>query len=143
MPAQRVRAVGHEHVRATHASTLELTTDGWLTPAGDCILGIEADTAPAGFDPEVVAAARRADTPIALELRADGHVDRVRGRGDPGLTFASERCMIVRTSTHVDDRTVMIGADGAAADLDRALVTALREGAPLEARLTVGESVGT
>jgi len=53
-----IRARGHEHVAATHESTFEVTTDDWLTPAGDCIVGIEADRAPADFDADFVAACR-------------------------------------------------------------------------------------
>jgi len=41
-----IRARGHENVQSTHASTFEVTSDDWLTPAGDCILAIEADRTP-------------------------------------------------------------------------------------------------
>ena len=98
---ETVAARGHEHVAATHASTFEVTTDDWLTPAGDCIVGVEADRAP------------------------------------PDLTFASDRSLVVRTSDYVDDRTVAVGADAAAADLDRSLVRALADGAALTVRLRV------
>ena len=45
-----VRARGHENVTAEHVSTLEFTSDDFLTPAGDCILAVEADRVPADFD---------------------------------------------------------------------------------------------
>ena len=48
---ETVRARGHEHVSAEHASTWELTSDDWLTPAGDCIVGVEADRTPRDFAP--------------------------------------------------------------------------------------------
>jgi len=131
-----VRAVGHEHVTATHGSTLEVTSDDWLTPAGDCIVGIEADRVPADFDPAFVTACREG-APMILDLRVGGHEATVRGRGDPDLTFESDRSAVVRTSDYADDRTVMAGADAAAADLDRDLVAALADGAALEFRLRV------
>lgn len=53
-----VRAHGHEHISARHASTLELTEENYLTPAGDCILGIEADRTPTDFDAEFTDACR-------------------------------------------------------------------------------------
>ena len=134
-----VRARGHEHVSARHASTLELTSDDYLTPAGDCILGIEADRTPADFDPGFVDACRNAESRITATLAAGGHSQTVRGRGHPALTFESSRSLVCRTSEHVDARTVMVGADRAAGDLDRALVTALTDGAALTARLRVGE----
>ncbi|PSQ45283.1 DUF371 domain-containing protein, partial [Halobacteriales archaeon SW_12_67_38] len=68
-----VDAHGHEHVTAQHASTLELTSDDFLTPAGDCILGIEADRTPADFDPDFVAACRDADATITATFEAGDH----------------------------------------------------------------------
>jgi len=139
MPAMEevVRARGHEHVTAAHASTFELTSDDYLTPAGDCILGIEADRVPADFDEAFVAACRDVDATIAAVIEADGIVATVEGRGDPDLSFESDRSLVGRTSDYVDDRTVMVGADAAAADLDRDLVTALANGADCTMTLRV------
>jgi len=132
-----VRARGHEHVAGEHASTLELTTDDYLTPAGDCILGIEGDRAPADFDDAFADACRDADATITLVLEADGHRDEITGRGHPDLELTNERSMVGRTSTYVDDRTIFVDADKAAADVDRDLVAALADGADLTATLRV------
>lgn len=137
MPVEYLHAHGHEHVRATHASTVEITRDDWLTPAGDCIVGIEADRAPADFAPSFVRTARSSAARIVLDVVTPTARDRIVGRGDPALTFDSGRCLVARTSGHVDDRTVLVRADRAAADLDRQLVTALREGAPMTVRIGV------
>ena len=134
---ETVAARGHEHVAATHASTFEVTTDDWLTPAGDCIVGVEANRAPDDFDPAFVAACRDPEREITVTLHADGHEARVSARGDPGLTFASDRSLVVRTSDYVDDRTVAVAADAAAAGLDRGLVEALADGADLTVHLRV------
>ncbi len=132
-----VRARGHENVAAAHESTLEVTTDDWLTPAGDCILAVDADRAPADFDAAFVAACRDPGARITATLQvtpADAedagagsavHEASVTGRGHPELTFDSERSAVCRTSEYVDDRTVMVDAGRAAADLDRDLVSAL------------------
>jgi hypothetical protein len=132
-----VTASGHEHVAATHDSTFELTTDDWLTPAGDCIVGVEADTAPADFDREFVAACQDADATITVTFEADGHTDEITGRGHPDLTFESDRSMVGRTSTYVDDRTFLVDADRPASGLDRDLVAALADGAALRAVVSV------
>jgi hypothetical protein len=132
-----VSAVGHENVSAAHASTFEVTTDDYLTPAGDCILGVEADAAPASFPASFVAACQDADATITATLSAGGHTVAVVGRGDPELTFESERSLVARTSTYVDERTVMVEAGAAAGDLDRDLVAALADGADLTCRLAV------
>ena len=145
-----VRAVGHEHVTAGHASTVELTTDDWLTPAGDCIVGVEADRTPRDFSTAFREACRDANAAItatfavgqpnadAVDLAAPAHVDELVGRGDPDLALVDDRSMVGRTSDYTDDeRTVFVDGDGAAADLDRDLVAALGEGAPLALRLEV------
>jgi hypothetical protein len=133
-----IRASGHENVRAEHASTFEVTSDDWLTPAGDCILAVDADRTPDDFDPAFVDACRDPAARITAEVRV-GDRDRtltVEGRGHPDLTFESDRSAVARTSTYVDDRTVMVGADHAAADVGGEIVSALQDGADLV--LTLG-----
>lgn len=134
---ETVRASGHENVSAEHESTVEVTTDDWLTPAGDCIVGVEADRAPADFDPAFAAACREGDARIVATFVAGEAEERVIGRGHPDLTFESERSLVGRTSEHVDDRTVMVDADKAAADFDRDLAGALAEGADLTVTIRV------
>ncbi|WP_232687466.1 DUF371 domain-containing protein [Halobacterium zhouii] len=132
-----VRARGHENVTGRHASTLEVTTDDYLTAAGDCILGIEADRTPAAFDREFVSACADADAMITLVLEADGHTETVTGSGHPEIELTNDRGFVARTSTYVDDRTVLVDADTAAGDVDRNLVSALADGADLTATLRV------
>ncbi|MFC6826247.1 DUF371 domain-containing protein [Halopelagius fulvigenes] len=137
-----VRARGHENVAAEHASTFEVTSDDWLTPAGDCILAVEADRVPADFDEEFVEACRDEDATITAEIavetdEGETFAQTVAGRGHPDLTFEDDRSHVGRTSDYVDDRTVLVGAEGAAADFDRELVAALADGASLTLTLTV------
>ena len=124
-----VRARGHEHVSAEHASTLEVTSDDFLTPAGDCILAIEADRVPTDFDDEFVESCRDDAATVTVTLQAGDYSETVTGSGHPDVTFDGDRSFVCRTSDHVDDRTVMVGADKAARDLDRDLVAALADGA--------------
>src|SRR6056297_3777495 len=89
-----IRATGHPNVLAEHTSTFEVTIDDFLTPAGDCILAIEADRAPADFDPAFVAACQDADATITTTIVAGGSKATITGRGDPRLTFESERSAV-------------------------------------------------
>ncbi|MEY7848202.1 DUF371 domain-containing protein [Natrarchaeobius sp. A-rgal3] len=132
-----IHARGHENVSAEHASTFEVTTDDYLTPAGDCILAIEADRAPADFDPAFVEACRDADATITVTIEADGHRESIEGRGDPDLELTSERSAVGRTSEYVDDRTILNGAEFAAEGVDRDLVEALTEGAETTVTIAV------
>ncbi len=131
-----IHAQGHEHVSAEHASTFEISTDDFLTPAGDCILAIEADRAPADFDPEFVEACRNPEATITVALETDEHRDAVEGRGDPDLELSSERSAVGRTSDYIDDRTVVLGAAHAAEGFDRELVAALADGADVTVTIT-------
>lgn len=137
MVSESIDASGHEHVSGRHSSTLELTTDSWLTEAGDCIIGINATKAPASFDDDFIIRCQDTEAEITLTLRVGDHTDVVTGHGHPELTFQDPRSLVVRTSTYVDDRTVMVRSDKAAADLDRSLIAALSNGASLTAELTV------
>ncbi|WP_440771589.1 DUF371 domain-containing protein [Natronorubrum sp. DTA28] len=132
-----IRARGHEHVSAEHSSTFEITTDDFLTPAGDCILAIEADRAPADFDPEFVEACQDADATITATIEAGGYTDSVTGRGDPDLEFTNERSAVGRTSEYVDDRTIVNDAEFAAEGFDRELVAALADGAEVTVTISV------
>ncbi|OYR58227.1 DUF371 domain-containing protein [Halorubrum halodurans] len=138
-----VRARGHENVTAEHASTFEFTTDDWLTPAGDCIVGVAADRTPRDFSAAFREACRDPDATITatitVEENGDGgrtHTARIVGRGDPGLALVDDRSMVGRTSEYTDDeRTILVDADAAAADLDRDLVAALAGGREVEVEL--------
>jgi hypothetical protein len=137
-----VHARGHENVSAEHSSTFEVTSDDWLTPAGDCILAVEADRVPADFDDAFVEACRDPEATITATLTAttdegDTHTETVSGRGHPDLVFENERSHVGRTSDYVDDRTILVGADAAAADFDRELVDALAAGADVRFELVV------
>jgi hypothetical protein len=135
---ERVRAQGHENVSANHASTLEVTSDDWLTPAGDCIIAVEADRVPGDFGNEFVSRCRDADATITATITVGEYEQPITGNGHSDLTFESDRSMVLRTSEYVDDRTVMVGADMAAEGLNRDLVTALADGAELTMTLRVG-----
>lgn len=132
-----IHAFGHENVSATHASTFEVTTDDYLTPAGTCILAVEADRAPADFDPEFVEACRDREAEITVTIEADGHAQSIVGRGDPDLSFESERSAVGRTSEYVDDRTIAIACESAAEGFDRELVAALAGGEEATVTLSV------
>ena len=137
-----VHGRGHENGTAGHSSTFEVTSDDWLTPAGDCILAVEADRVPADFDDAFVEACRDPEATIIATLtvttdEGDTYAETVEGRGHPDLVFENERSHVGRTSDYVDDRTILVGADAAAADFDRELVDALAAGADVRFELVV------
>jgi len=60
-----------------------------------------------------------------LWLEAGGISDFIEGRGNPHLTFSHPTEIVGRKSSHVSDRTLMVGADKAACDIRRDLVKML------------------
>lgn len=132
------RAEGHGNVQGTHESTFELTTDDYLTPAGDCIIGINADLAPSELPDGFISECQQQNQVITVRLRVGSQESVIRGYGHPDLTFKSDRSFVFRTSTHIDDRTVMIKANKAAKDINRDLIELLSLGNTLTAMLTVG-----
>jgi len=134
---EHISAHGHTHVSAEHTSTFEVTSDDYLTPAGDCILAIEANRVPTDFDDAFVAACQDTDATITVTVAAGDSEESFTGHGHPDLTFESDRSMVCRTSEYIDERTVAINMDGSAADFDRGLISALADGAAVSVTLQV------
>lgn len=126
MQSVQFQASGHENVIGNHSTTLEITTEDFLTRQGTCIIGVRADKSLSDIPPEIKALATSEMTKIILRLKVGNLIEEVTGRGDPGLTYSDSVSMVARKSSFVCDRTLMVGADKAASDLDHSFVDALR-----------------
>ena len=133
------KAWGHRNVKATHKSTLELTRENYLTPRGDCIIGIRSEIGVVHLPDWFKERARSTRSLIILVICARGLCDSVVGRGHPGLSFSDEQRIIVRKSRYVDEKTIMINASKSAKDIRRDLINAIREEAEINVYLTVVE----
>ncbi len=122
-----VKAYGHVNVTAKHRSTIELTKDEYLTPRGDCIIGIKACKALRDFSQEFKELVKRDGSIIIAIFIADDTYDFVVGRGSSKLTLTSDRKIIIRKSEYVDQSTIMIKSNKAAKDLNRRLIKKLRD----------------
>ncbi|BDR91355.1 DUF371 domain-containing protein [Vulcanisaeta souniana] len=127
----KVQAWGHINVRAGHRRTIEVTKDDYLTPRGDCIVGIKADRGLVDINPELKDIIRRDNAVVIVVFIVDEYLDLVIGMGSSKLTLGSRSKMIIRRSAYTDDSTLMIKANKAAIDLDRKLIDRLKRGAPL------------
>lgn len=133
-----IRATGHHHVRATHRTTLELTRDDYLTPRGDCIVGIKADKGLANLD-ERVKSLIRAGGYVYLVLRVQDMVEIIEGKGDPRLELSDPNKIIARKSDYIAPNTLMIRANKSAKDLNRKIVEVLKSGSPLTAYVVASD----
>ncbi len=130
-------AKGHPLIKALHRSTFEITKDDFLTPRGDCIVGIVADKGAADLDREVRSAIANDESIVVLELVVEGIKDVVLCKGSRELKLRDPRKIIVRKSRYIDDATLCIEANKAAKDLDRGLVSRLKDGATLVVKIAV------
>ncbi len=120
------RARGHPNISATHRSTFEITREDFLTPRGDCIIGVEAELACRDLPAWFKEALRSGEVLLVIELEVEGMKEVVNAKGSPRLSLASPTSMVIRRSDYIDDRTLAIKADKAARDLSRELVNRLK-----------------
>jgi len=123
-------------VKATHKTTLEVTRENYLTPRGDCIVGVEAEVGAAGLPDWLKMSAGDPGTLIVMVLCSGGVCDSIVGWGAHGLTLDDPDRIVVRKSSYVDGKTLMVRASKAARDLRRDLVERLRRGERLLVAVT-------
>ena len=121
------KAHGHANVRATHPTTIEITTDDHLTPRGDCIIAVSAEKGFLDFPEQMKTEAKRSDATIRLILENGIESVIVTGKGDPRLTWAHPTDIVTRTSGFACDRTLMVRANKAAKDLAANFVSRLKD----------------
>ncbi|WP_054857609.1 DUF371 domain-containing protein [Vulcanisaeta sp. JCM 16159] len=126
-----IRAWGHVNVRARHRTTIEVTKDDYLTPRGDCIIGIKANKGLLDISPELKEVIRKDGSIVIAIFVVDDYFDYVIGMGSSRLTLSNGSKLIIRRSGYVDDATLMIRANKAAIDLDRRLIDRLKKESPL------------
>ncbi len=134
---EHVKAIGHYNVKALHKTTIEVTIDDYLTPRGDCIIGIKADKSPKEFNAEFKNALRNDDSKLFVILYSNGVWDYLIAHGSRLLSLSNHRKMIIRKSSYIDDATIGIKSNKAAIDLDRRLIKNLLEGYELFITLIV------
>ncbi|MCS7098855.1 MAG: DUF371 domain-containing protein, partial [Sulfolobales archaeon] len=117
---------GHENVRASHRTTLEVTKDEYLTPRGDCIIGVKSSKSALDLSHCVKEVLRRGGSLLAIIVTSSGFFDYLYASGSEKLTFKDSRKMVIRRSDYVDDSTIGLRSSKAAGDLDRSLVEALK-----------------
>lgn len=117
---------GHAMVRSSHPTTIEITTEEYLTEEGDCIIGVGASKGCAGLTAALREGLRAQGSRATLRIVAGEHSFEVRASGDPRLTLADPHEMVIRKSDFISARTLAIRADAASRDIPRDLVRLLK-----------------
>ena len=133
-----IKAKGHKNVSATHKTTLEITKENYLTPTGHCIIGIEADKSMTDFSEEFKEKLRNAKK-IVVEIEVEGLKEVIVGEGHRDLILNHPTDIVIRKSSYICPRTLMINADKSAKDINREIVKKLKEGKELIFKIKVVE----
>jgi len=129
-------AFGHKNVKSIHRTTLEITSENFLTESGDCILAIRSTLVPSLL-PKAAKDLIRSGARVSLEISAGHYVDSVRGWGSSNLDLNSNRALIFRKSSFASPETVAIKCDKAAKDLDRRLIEVVKSGVKVSFTLKI------
>jgi len=124
--AEEISFLGHAMVRATHARTIEITTEEHLTPRGDCIIGVGAAKGVAQLSKSIKKTLRSDDARVRFTIVAPGGEFSFYARGSKDLSFESTTDMVIRTSGFVCGRTLAIKAESSAREIPRDLVRTLK-----------------
>jgi hypothetical protein len=127
-PILTVRFRGHPNVRATNRMTLEVTREDFLTVRGDCILGIEADSACKDLNDDARAAICSDSTRLKFVIEVEGKSFEFGACGSSLLTLTHPLSMVIRRSTYCCSRTLAVKSTAAALDVPRPMVAMLSSG---------------
>lgn len=120
-------AYGHRNLRGTHKTTLEITKAVNVTPKGDCIVAVNASKSLCDLDKSLKVIIAQPLSNVTLTLEVNGIIDEIKGFGNPRLSLNSCEDIVCRKSNFVSERTLMVKADKAAADLDRRIIQVLKD----------------
>jgi len=118
---------GHSNVQSLHARTIEITKDDYLTPRGDCIIGIRADKACADLNKVLKEKLKRGMSTVRIEVVVGNESFLVTGAGDERLGLLSSHDIVIRKTNFVCPRTLSIKADKAALQMPRNMVKMLQD----------------
>ncbi|MHA1311987.1 MAG: DUF371 domain-containing protein [Candidatus Helarchaeota archaeon] len=117
---------GHPNILGKHKTTIEFTKDNTLTKKGDCIIGVSSEKGLNDFKSSFKKLAKHKNSRIICKLILDNYSELIEGKGAPNLTFNNKEDIVIRKSNFICDRTIMIGANKSAIDIDRRLIKLLQ-----------------
>ena len=135
----KIFSKGHRNVTSHHKSTFEITKDAEIGPTADCIVGVDMDKTMLDFPQEFKDKIANSNTKIIVELKTENGYDEITGFGHEDLTLTHPTDIVIRKSDYVCSRTLMIGADKAAKDLDRDLIDDLKNEKIMEVTIKLCE----
>ncbi|HDN17444.1 hypothetical protein B6U74_01670 [Candidatus Bathyarchaeota archaeon ex4484_205] len=133
---EEIHAWGHPNVKATHSTTMEITKDSYLTKRGDCIIAVASNKSVSELATEIKEEVWSGEK-VIVEIECNGLKDVVTGYGSPKLSLTDSKSIVIRRSSFICDRTLLIKADKAARDLRRELIKEIKKGNMVLIRLGI------
>lgn len=119
-------ANGHPNVLGTHRTTIEITTEDFLTFRGNCIIGISSSKSVKDFNLELKEAIQKGHH-IEVEFIAGPYKELIIGDGNKNLTLTNSISMVFRLSEYISNRTALINCSKSSIELDRNLINYLKD----------------
>lgn len=135
----KLKTKGHKNVTSHHKSTFEITKDVEIGPTADCIIGTDMDKSMLNFPQEFKDKIANSNTKITVILDTENGHDEIVGFGHEDLTLTHPTDIVCRTSDFTCPRTLMIGADKAARNLDKDLIEDLKNEKNMEVTIKLSE----
>jgi len=118
---------GHENIRSNHQKTIEITKESYLTPQGDCIVGVNATSSCADLPQELKDKLKASDAKITFSIRVGEHEFVLEGKGHPDLILTHSEDIVIRKSNFICSRTLAVKCDKASDLLPKVMVSLLRD----------------
>jgi len=120
-------AYGHEKIKSTHKTTLEITKEDYLTESGDCIVAIKSEKSCADLNNDLKNAIRKDGSKVLIKLVVGNEIETVEAYGSKKLILNNSTSMVIRKSEYIDDRTLAIRSNKSANDLRRDFIDLLKD----------------
>ncbi|HET6779964.1 MAG TPA: DUF371 domain-containing protein [Nitrososphaera sp.] len=127
MAEDEVIFYGHPNVRSLHPKTIEITKDEYLTPRGDCIIGVKGNKACADLDEALKRKLKSNSASVKIELIVGTESFVINGKGDQRLNLSSRHEIVIRRTNFVCPRTLSVQCDKASLELPRKMVNMLHD----------------
>ena len=117
---------GHPNVRSLHSKSIEITKDGYLTPKGDCIIGIKANKACTDLEESFRRRLKSNSAIVKIEVIVEDESFIIKGKGDDRLSMLNPHDIVIRRTNFICPRTMSVLCDKASSDMPRELVRLLQ-----------------
>ena len=117
---------GHENIRSNHQKTIEITKESYLTPKGDCIIGVNATSSCSDLPLEIKERLKDPNAKVSFLIQVEDYEFSVKGQGHENLILTHPEDIVIRKSDFVCPRTLAVKCDKASDLLPREMVSLLQ-----------------